>query len=116
MNNDDFVRFLASWALVHETADEGWKAAVRRGGEEEPGEMGQGADAFVDGLSAMIAERKEQLKAELAAGKGDAGAGEADLGEHLDGLRFEIAELRGRLESMQASLDALLGHGEPKAE
>ena len=116
MNNDDFMRFLASWALVHETADEGWKAAVRRGDAEEPGEMGQGPEAFVDGLSAMIAERKEQLKADLAAGRSDTGVGEAALGEHLDELRFEVAELRGRLESMQASLDALLGHGEPKAE
>jgi uncharacterized coiled-coil protein SlyX len=31
---------------------------------------------------------------------------------HLDELRFEVAELRGRLESMQTSLDALLRRGE----
>ena len=68
MNNDDFMRFLASWALVHETADEGWKAAVVRGEGQETGAMEQGPEAFVDGLSAAIAERKEQLKAELAAG------------------------------------------------
>lgn len=117
MDNDDFMRFLASWALVHESADEGWKAAVRRGVEGEPGEMGQGPEAFVDGLSAMIAERKEQLKAELAAGTGIAGAGASgDVGEHLDELTFEVSELRGRLESLQASLDALLARIEPKAE
>ena len=110
MNNDDFMRFLASWALVHETADEGWKSAVVRGEAQETGEMGQGPEAFVDGLSAAIAERKEQLKAELAAGGAEPAGSRGEVGEHLDGLRFEVAELRGRLESMQASLDALLAH------
>ena len=116
MNNDDFMRFMAAWALVHESADEGWKAAVTRGQEAEPGEMGQGPEAFVDGLSAMIAERKEQLKAELASGSTEAASGGADVGAHLDELRFEVGELRGRLESLQASLDALLARNEPKAE
>ena len=68
-DNEDFMRFLASWALVHETADEGWKAAVARGAAQEPGDMDSGPEAFVDGLSAIIAERKERLKAELAAGR-----------------------------------------------
>ena len=116
MDNDDFMRFMAAWALVHESADEGWKAAVLRGNESEPGEMGQGPEAFVDGLSAMIAERKEQLKAELASGATDAGASGADIGTHLDELSFEVGELRGRLESMQASLDALLARTQPKGE
>jgi len=110
-NNDDFMRFLASWALVHESADEGWKSAVTRGETQEPGEMNGGPEAFVDGLSAMIAERKEQLKAELASGGAEPGASRADVGGHLDELRFEVAELRGRLESMQASLDAVLERG-----
>jgi hypothetical protein len=116
VNNDDFMRFMASWALVHESADEGWKAAVDRGNELDPGEMGQGPEAFVDGLSAMIAERKEQLKAELASGAADAGANKADVAGHLDDLRFEVSEMRGRLESLQASLDALLARTEPKPE
>ena len=116
MDNDDFMRFLAAWSLVHETADEGWKASVRRGAETEPGDMGQGPEAFVDGLSAMIAERKEQLKAELASGASDAGAKSGDVSGHLDDLRFEVGELRGRLEAMQASLDALLTRTEPKGE
>jgi len=116
VNNDDFMSFMAAWALVHESADEGWKAAVARGAETEPGEMGQGPEAFVDGLSAMIAERKERLKAELAAGTVDAGSAGADIGGNLDELRFEVGELRGRLESMQAALDALLSRTEPKAE
>jgi hypothetical protein len=110
MNNDDFMRFLASWALVHETADEGWKAAVVRGEGQETGEMANGPEAFVDGLSAAIAERKEQLKVELASGASEPAGARADVGGHLDDLRFEVAELRGRLESMQASLDALLAH------
>jgi len=113
VNNDDFMRFMASWALVHETADEGWKAAVTRGGAQETGEMDAGPEAFVDGLSAMIAERKEQLKAELAAGGGEPVGSRADVSQHLDGLAFEVAELRGRLESMQSSLDALLARTEP---
>ena len=107
-DNADFMRFLASWALVHETADEGWKSAVTRGNAQEPGDMDSGAEAFVDGLSAIIAERKEQLKAELAAGADGGETSRAGVSEHLDELRFEVAELRGRFESMQASLDAIL--------
>jgi len=115
MNNDDFMRFMASWALVHETADEGWKAAVTRGEGQQTGTMEAGPEAFVDGLSAMIAERKEQLKAELAAGGAVAAGSRADVTGHLDDLRFEVAELRGRLESMQSSLDTLLARTDPLA-
>jgi hypothetical protein len=107
-DNEDFMRFLASWALVHETADEGWKSAVARGSAQAPGDMDSGSEAFVDGLSAIIAERKEALKAELAAGAEGADVSRAGVSEHLDELRFEVAELRGRFESMQASLDAIL--------
>lgn len=104
---DDFMRFLASWALVHETADEGWKAAVARGDDTAVGQMSEGPEAFVDGLSAMIAQEKERLKAELASGKVETPGSRADLSGKLDELTFEVGELRGRLESMQASLDAL---------
>jgi len=107
MASDEFMRFLAAWALVHETADEGWKAAVTRGDQQQSGAMGEGASAFVDGLSAMIAEEKERLKAELASGAVETPGSRADLATKLDELRFEVSELRGRLESMQASLDAL---------
>jgi hypothetical protein len=107
-DNQDFMRFLASWALVHESADEGWKAAVARGIAQEPGDIDSGPEAFVDGLSAIISERKELLKAELADGAEGGAADRAGVGEHLDELRFEVAELRGRFESMQASLDAIL--------
>lgn len=107
MDNDDFMRFLASWALVHETADEGWKAAVERGRSVDGEQMASGPEAFVDGLSAMIAERKEELKAELARGEIEAAGSTADVSAKLDDLRFEVGELRGRLESMQATLDAI---------
>ncbi|PKQ14885.1 MAG: hypothetical protein CVT67_11920 [Actinobacteria bacterium HGW-Actinobacteria-7] len=111
-SNDQFIRLLAAWALVHETADEGWKAAIERGVVQAPGEMGAGPEAFVNGLSALVADEKERLKASLsAAGSGPAQDG-SDLGVHLDELRFEVAELRGQIESMQASLDALLRRSE----
>jgi len=109
---DSFMRFLAAWALVHETADEGWKAAVARGKEQQPGSMQAGADAFVDGLSALVAEEKERLKAALAAGEVEPPGSKADLESKLDELLFEVSELRGRLESMQATLDAVLAEGD----
>ncbi len=76
---DSFMRFLAAWALVHETADEGWKAAVDRGAEQAQGQMSQGPDAFVDGLSAMIAEEKERLKAALIEGGSEAPGSMTDV-------------------------------------
>ena len=106
-DNEEFMRFLASWALVHETADEGWKAAVARGLAQESGDMESGPEAFVDGLSAIIAERKELLKVELAQ-SADGDTTHLGVGERLDELRFEVGELRGRFESMQATLDAIL--------
>jgi len=109
---DQFMRFLAAWALVHETADEGWKAAVVRGAEQETGSMEAGPEAFVDGLSAMIAEEKERLKAALASGEVEAPGSKADVGSQLDDLLFEVRELRGRLESMQTTLDAVLAEDE----
>lgn len=105
-DNEQFLRFMAAWALVHETADEGWKAAVERGASQQPGEMSGGPEDFVDGLSAMIAEEKERLKAELASGRMREDD-RSSVSESLDELRFELAELRGRIESLQASVDAL---------
>jgi hypothetical protein len=106
-DTDSFMRFLAAWALVHETADEGWKAAVERGASQSPGTMSGGPDAFVDGLSAMVAQEKERLKAALATGESPSAGEESSVGERMEELRFEVAELRGRIESMQATLDAI---------
>jgi phage shock protein A len=104
---NDFVRILAAWALVHESADEGWKAAIARGRKLTPGELDQAPEAFVDGLAALIAEEKERLKASLAGQDGGGSAGSEELAAALDALRFELAELRGRIESLQASIDAI---------
>ena len=108
---NDFVRILAAWALVHESADEGWKAAVSRGEKLAPGELDQGPAAFVDGLAALVAEEKERLKRELAEGTAASSGKPAALAEKLDAIAFELAELRGRLESLQASVDALAARG-----
>lgn len=108
---NDLVRILAAWALVHESADEGWKAAVARGRKLAPGGLEQGPEAFVDGLAALVAEEKERLKATLTGdGDGDDAKG-TDLAAALDALRFELAELRGRIESLQASVDAIAARG-----
>lgn len=115
MSEDQFMRFLAAWALVHESADEGWKAAVVRGSGQAPGSMSAGPEAFVDGLSAMVAEEKERLKASLAAGEVDLPGAKQDLAAKLDDLHFEVSELRGRLESLQATLDAVLAEGDASA-
>ncbi len=104
---------MAAWALVHETADEGWKAAVARGEGHEPGKMAESADAFVDGLAAAIAEEKERLKRSLAEGGTEPPGSRADVSGKLDELRFEVGELRGRLEALQSSLDALLAERDP---
>lgn len=107
----DFVRFLAAWALIHESADDGWKAAIARGRKLAPGDLAQGPEAFVDGLAALVAEEKEKLKAGLAEHGDPADAAHFDLPARLEAIRFELAELRGRIESMQASIDALAARG-----
>lgn len=106
---DDVMRFFAAWMLTHETADEGLKAAVRRGEEGGPEGMGGGPDAFVDGLAAMVAEEKEKLKADLEArARGE----KVDIEEHpdpaIEELRFEVSEMRGRLESIESMLETLV--------
>jgi phage shock protein A len=110
--SSDFVRLLAAWALVHESADEGWKSAVRRGRELAPGELERGPEAFVDGLAALVAEEKERLKASLSGDDAGASAAHVDLAGTLEALRFELAELRGRIESLQASVDAIAARGD----
>jgi hypothetical protein len=106
MADTDVVRVLAAWALVHEMADEGWKAAVDRGtgatGEDGPGEM-------VDGISALIYREKERLKGRLSGMTAvpEPGAGEAE-DPRSEELRFELSEMRGRLEAIESALDAIV--------
>lgn len=106
--SDDVMRFFAAWMLTHEVADEGLKAAVLRGsGQVQGGMVADGPDAFVDGLAAMVAQRKEALKAELAAGS--VAAATADEQKVVfDELRFEVAEMRGRIDEVQGTLETIL--------
>jgi len=106
---DDVMRFFAAWMLTHETADEGLKAAVERGESGGPDGMGGGPDAFVDGLAAMVAEEKEKLKRELEArARGEEVAIERQPDPALEELRFEVAELRGRLDNIESLLETLV--------
>lgn len=103
----DFVRFLAAWALLHESADEAWLAAVERGRTARIGAPSEGAEPFADALAALVADEKDRLRAELAGGPAEAGGATAGLAASLAGVRFELAELRGRVESLQVSVDAV---------
>ena len=106
---DDVMRFFAAWMLTHEAADEGLKAAVLRGDEGGPEGMGGGPDAFVDGLAAMVAEEKEKLKRDLEArARGEEVDIEQQPDPALQDLRFEVSEMRGRLESIETMLETLL--------
>lgn len=112
MENEEFMRMLAAWSLVHESADEGYKAAVQRGDAQVPGEMEQGPEAFVDALAAAVEAEKEKLKAEIASGAVEQPGSRGEVSGKLDDLSFELSELRGKIESMQASIDALHGDAE----
>lgn len=107
MPTDDVMRLYALWMLTHEMADEGMKAAVERGAAQDAEGMSGGPDAFVDGMAAMIADEKERLKAELAAGT----LQRPDADEQkiaLDELRFEVAAMRGRLDEMAGMMETLV--------
>ncbi|MDY0340079.1 MAG: hypothetical protein RBS17_02535 [Coriobacteriia bacterium] len=106
---DDVMRFFATWLFTHEAADEEMKAAIRRGISGGPEGMSGGPDAFVDGLAAMVEEEKEKLKRDLEArARGEERAIEEPPDPALDEIRFEVAELRGRLDSMESILETIL--------
>jgi hypothetical protein len=109
--SDDLMRYLATWALLHELADDAWKEAVERGRDGVPGMEG-GKDAFLDGLAAAVAEEKDRLRTALSEGSGE--DTKAATAEAIEEVRFEVGELRSRLESMETTLDAIarrLGEG-----
>ncbi|KAF0206988.1 MAG: hypothetical protein Q8S43_02905 [Actinomycetota bacterium] len=106
---DNVMSFFAAWMLTHEVADEGLKAAVLRGEDGGPEGMGGGPDAFVNGLAAMVAEEKEKLKRDLEArARGEEVAIEQQTDPAFEELRFEVGELRGRLDNIEGLLETLV--------
>ncbi|MEE4296178.1 MAG: hypothetical protein V2J20_06140 [Wenzhouxiangella sp.] len=107
--NQDFIKLLAAWALFHESADEGWKAAVASGQKQTPGSMADGPEAFVHGLAALVDEEKERLKQSITGNDPpESAASTSNLESRLEELAFELRELRGCVESLQASVDGLI--------
>ena len=104
----DPMKFFALWMLTHDQADDLMVQSVARGKAVGGEGMSGGPDAFTDGFMAMVAEEKERLKEQIATGV--ATAAETADDERLDGVRFEVAELRGRLDQMQTTLDAIAAH------
>ena len=82
-------------------------AAVARGRTTRVGEPAEGGEPFADALAALVADEKDRLRRELTGGSAAAGGAPPELAAALAALRFEVAELRGRMESLQASVDAI---------
>ena len=86
-------------------------AAVERGRSTRVGGSAEGAEPFADALAAFVADEKDRLRRELTGGSAAAGGAPPELASALASalaaLRFEVAELRGRMESLQASVDAV---------
>lgn len=104
----DVMRFFAAWMLTHDTADEGLRAAIARGRAQGAQGMEGGPDAFVDGLAAMVADEMDRLKAELASGAVAEKPDVEDVKLAVDELRFEVGELRGRLDRIDTAIEAVL--------
>jgi hypothetical protein len=104
----DPMKFFALWMFTHDQADDLMVQSVERGKAVAGEGMSGGADAFTDGFMAMVAEEKARLKEQIASGHADEVAEPGD--ERLDEVRFEVAELRGRLDQMQTTLDAIAAH------
>jgi polyhydroxyalkanoate synthesis regulator phasin len=104
----DPMKFFALWMFTHEQADDLMVQAVERGKAVAGEGMSGGPDAFTDGFMAMVAEEKARLKEQIASGHADEVADPGD--EKMDEVRFEVAELRGRLDQMQATLDMIASH------
>jgi phage shock protein A len=108
MADFDPMKFFALWMFTHDQADDLMVQSVARGRAVAGEGMSGGADAFTDGFMAMVAEEKARLKEQIASGGADEAAGPQD--ERLDEVRFEVAELRGRMDQMQTTLDAIAVH------
>ncbi|MDP2183148.1 MAG: hypothetical protein Q8K99_11350 [Actinomycetota bacterium] len=108
MADFDPMKFFALWMFTHDQADDLMVQSVERGKAVAGEGMSGGPDAFTDGFMAMVAEEKARLKEQIASGRADEAASPQD--ERLDEVRFEVAELRGRIDQMQATLDAIASH------
>jgi len=108
MADFDPMKFFALWMFTHDQADDLMVQAVERGRAGAGEGMSGGPDAFTDGFMAMVAEEKARLKEQLASGRADEAASPRD--ERLEEVGFEVAELRGRLDQMQTTLDAIAAH------
>lgn len=109
MPDFDPMKFFALWMFTHDQADDVMVEAIERGRAAQAGEgMSGGPDSFTDGFMAMVAAEKDRLKESIASGDAAALSGESD--ERFEEIRFEVAELRGRLDQMLATLDAIAAH------
>lgn len=107
MASFDPMKFFALWMFTHDQADDLMVQSVERGRANTAEGMTGGPDAFTDGFMAMVAEERSRLKEQIASGTlTDAAEGD----ERFDEMRFEVAELRGRFDQMQATLDAIAAH------
>ncbi len=104
----DPMKFFALWMFTHDQADDLMVQSVARGSAVAGEGMSGGPDAFTDGFMAMVAEEKRRLKEQIASG-GAEKAADPDA-ERFDEVKFEVAELRGRLDQMQRTLDAIAAH------
>lgn len=105
MADFDPMKFFALWMFTHDQADDLMVQSVARGKAVAGEGMSGGPDAFTDGFMAMVAEEKARLKEQIASGHADEAADPGD--EKLDEVRFEVGELRGRLDQMQTTLDTI---------
>jgi len=112
MADFDPMKFFALWMFTHDQADDLMVQSVERGRAVAGEGMSGGPDAFTDGFMAMVAEEKARLKEQIASGKAEEVASPRD--EAMDEVRFEVAELRGRMDQMQTTLDAIAAHLSPK--
>jgi hypothetical protein len=108
MADFDPMKFFALWMFTHDQADDLMVQSVERGRAAAGEGMSGGPDAFTDGFMAMVAEEKARLKEQIASG--DTAEATSPGDERLDEVRFEVSELRGRLDQMQATLDAIAAH------
>jgi len=108
MADFDPMKFFALWMFTHDQADDLMVQSIERGQAGGGAGMSGGPDSFTDGFMAMVAEEKARLKEQIASG--NAGDSASPQDERLDEVRFEVAELRGRLDQMQATLDAIAAH------